>query len=175
MNFEREMFAVEVASGVAGSVDANVTEHLVEMYKEAIRTVSNGKAELEKSLQKFRMAAEVYRLEMEARVRAKTEELWALNAKKAELELKVRFLEAELIAALPKMGELEDLKREKAPFFTSIGEQAKQWEQWQKMEGLENFKTTSNGPVIATTSHFGNFANYAHLGKGTQAQALAST
>jgi hypothetical protein len=29
--------------------------------------------------------------------------------------------------------------------------------------------------VIATTSHFGNFANYAHLGKGTQAQALAST
>jgi len=29
--------------------------------------------------------------------------------------------------------------------------------------------------VIDTTSHFGNFANYSHLGKGTQAQALAST
>jgi hypothetical protein len=36
-------------------------------------------------------------------------------------------------------------------------------------DGSENFKSTSDGPVIATTSHFGNFANYAHLGKGTQA------
>jgi len=45
----------------------------------------------------------------------------------------------------------------------------------QKMKRSECSKTTSDGPVIATTSHFGNFANYAHLGKGTQAQALAST
>ena len=37
-------------------------------------------------------------------------------------------------------------------------------------------KTTPAGPVNATTSHFGNFANYAHLGKGTaQAHTLAST
>jgi hypothetical protein len=55
------------------------------------------------------------------------------------------------------------------------GEQAKQWEQWQKKKGCESSKTTSDDPVIATTSHFGNFANYAHVGKGTQAQAIAST
>jgi hypothetical protein len=61
------------------------------------------------------------------------------------------------------------------PSVTLTGEQVKQWEQWQKMKGSESSKATSDGPVIATTSHFGNFANYAHLGKGTQAQALAST
>jgi len=61
------------------------------------------------------------------------------------------------------------------PSVTLTGEQVKQWEEWQKMKGSESSKTTSDGPMIATTSHFGNFANYAHLGKGTQAQALAST
>jgi len=34
---------------------------------------------------------------------------------------------------------------------------------------------TTSAASGATTSHFGNFANYAHLGEGTQAQALAST
>jgi hypothetical protein len=43
------------------------------------------------------------------------------------------------------------------------------------MKGSESSKTTSDSPVITTTGHFGNFANYAHLGKGTQAHALAST
>jgi len=43
------------------------------------------------------------------------------------------------------------------------------------MKASKIFETTPVGPVIATTNHFGNFANYAHLGKGTQAQALAST
>jgi hypothetical protein len=35
--------------------------------------------------------------------------------------------------------------------------------------------TSSQGPVVAASTHFGNFANYAHVGKGTQAQALASS
>jgi hypothetical protein len=52
---------------------------------------------------------------------------------------------------------------------TLTGEQVKQWEQWQKLKGSESSKTTSDGPMVATTSHFGNFANYDHLGKGTQA------
>ena len=61
------------------------------------------------------------------------------------------------------------------PSLTLTKEQVKQWQQWQKMKGSETSKITSDGSVIATTSHFGNFANYAHFGKGTQAQALAST
>jgi hypothetical protein len=55
------------------------------------------------------------------------------------------------------------------------GEQVKQWEQWQKSKACDISRTTLSKSEIATTSHFGNFANYAHLGKGTQAQALAST
>ena len=39
MNFEREMFLVEVARGAVGSVDASMTDHLPEMYKEAIQMV----------------------------------------------------------------------------------------------------------------------------------------
>jgi hypothetical protein len=57
---------------------------------------------------------------------------------------------------------------EEAPSLTLTGEKVKQWEQWQKIKTSEISKTTSVGPAIATTSHFGNFANYAHLGKGTQ-------
>jgi len=34
---------------------------------------------------------------------------------------------------------------------------------------------TTSAASGATISHFGNFANYAHLGEDTQAQALAST
>jgi uncharacterized membrane protein YgcG len=64
---------------------------------------------------------------------------------------------------------------EEVPSVTLTGEQVKQWEQWQKSQASETSNTTPAGPMIATTSHFGNFANYAHLGKGTQAQALAST
>ena len=64
---------------------------------------------------------------------------------------------------------------EEVPSLNLTREQVKQWEQWQKIKASEVSKTTLAGPVIATTSHFGNFANYAHLGKGTQAQALAST
>ena len=131
------------------------------------------KAELKKSLQELRMAAEVYRLEMEAKVKAKTKELCCLSDKKAELESKVRILEAEMIAALPKIGELEELKREKAPFFTSTGEQVIQWEQWQNNKACDISITTPVGPAT-TIGNFGNHANYAHLGEGTQAQALAS-
>jgi len=64
---------------------------------------------------------------------------------------------------------------EDVPSLTLTGEQVKQWEQWQKIKASETSKSTLAGSVIATSSHFGNFANYAHLGKGTQAQALAST
>ena len=39
---------------------------------------------------------------------------------------------------------------------------------------FESSNTTSAASG-ATTSHFGNFANYTHLGEGTQAQALSST
>ena len=63
---------------------------------------------------------------------------------------------------------------EEIPSLTLTGEQVKQWEQWQKIKASET-SSTPVGPVITTTSHFGNFANYAHLGKGIQAQALAST
>jgi len=58
---------------------------------------------------------------------------------------------------------------------TLTGEQVKQWEQWQKSKACEVAGSTPVGSMMATTSHFGNFANYAHMGKGTQAQALAST
>lgn len=58
---------------------------------------------------------------------------------------------------------------------TLTGEQVKQWEQWQKSKACEGSSSTLVGSVMATTSHFGNFANYAHMGKGTQAQALATT
>jgi hypothetical protein len=53
------------------------------------------------------------------------------------------------------------------PSLTLTREQVKQWEQWQKIKASEVSKTTPVGPMIATTSHFGNFADYAHLGKGT--------
>jgi len=36
------------------------------------------------------------------------------------------------------------------------------------MKESESSKTTSDGPLIATTSHFGNFANYAHMSKGEE-------
>ena len=64
---------------------------------------------------------------------------------------------------------------EEVPSLNLTGEQVMQWEQWQKIKASKVSKTTPAGPMIATTSHFGNFANYAHLGKGTQAQTLAST
>jgi hypothetical protein len=65
---------------------------------------------------------------------------------------------------------------EDTPSITLTGEQAKQWEEWHK--GKESKCPTSTPLVsVATTStqHFGNMANYAHSGAGTQAQALASS
>jgi hypothetical protein len=53
---------------------------------------------------------------------------------------------------------------------TLTGEQLKMWEQWQKKKASETSLDSAT-----TTSHFGNLANYAHLGEGTQAQALASS
>ncbi|CAD6223427.1 unnamed protein product [Miscanthus lutarioriparius] len=57
---------------------------------------------------------------------------------------------------------------EEVPSLTLTEEQVKQWEQWQRMKASKISKTTLVGPVIATTNHFGNFANYAHLGKGEE-------
>ncbi|XP_066314867.1 uncharacterized protein [Miscanthus floridulus] len=54
---------------------------------------------------------------------------------------------------------------EEVPSLTLTGEQVKQW---QKIKSSEISKTNPAGPVIATTSHFGSFANYAHLGKGEE-------
>ena len=56
---------------------------------------------------------------------------------------------------------------------TLTGEQAAQWEEWQKNKGPVD--SNQQNSAKATTSHFGNFANYAHTGEGTQAHALAST
>jgi hypothetical protein len=65
---------------------------------------------------------------------------------------------------------------EETSSLTLTGEEIKQWEQWKKNKASENSTDTSVDPSTATsTSHFGNFANYAHLGEGTQAQALASS
>ena len=47
---------------------------------------------------------------------------------------------------------------------TLSGEQAKQWEQWQKGKSSECL-TSPDGQA---TNSFGNFANYAHMGEGTQ-------
>jgi hypothetical protein len=45
-----------------------------------------------------------------------------------------------------------------------------------KRETFESSTSTSSqGPVVAASIHFGNFANYAHVGKGTQAHPLASS
>ncbi|XP_062213125.1 uncharacterized protein LOC133913855 isoform X4 [Phragmites australis] len=62
-----------------------------------------------------------------------------------------------------------------APFIILMGEQVMQWEQWQKGKASEDStRTSSQGPVTAAAAHFGNFANYARAGEGTQAHALAS-
>ncbi|KAG2607550.1 hypothetical protein PVAP13_4NG257100 [Panicum virgatum] len=58
---------------------------------------------------------------------------------------------------------------------TLMGEQVKQWEQWQKGKTSENFTSTLYDPVTSTSNNFGNFANYGGMGEGTQAQALASS
>jgi hypothetical protein len=58
----------------------------------------------------------------------------------------------------------------KALSITLTGEQLKMWEQWQKRKDSETSLDSTT-----TTSHFANFTNYAHLGEGTQAQALASS
>jgi uncharacterized membrane protein YgcG len=60
---------------------------------------------------------------------------------------------------------------EETPSVTLTGEQARLWEQWQKGKSSEG-STSLDGH---TTSNFDNFANYAHMGEGTQAQALASS
>jgi len=54
---------------------------------------------------------------------------------------------------------------EETPTLTLTGEQVKQWEQWQKRKSPES-STPLDG---STTNNFGNFANYAHMGEGTQA------
>ena len=79
------------------------------------------------------------------------------------------------VAVLESGSQGSTATTEDVPSLTLTGEQVKQWEQWQKIKASETSKSTLAGSVIATSSHFGNFANYAHLGKGTQAQALAST
>lgn len=48
---------------------------------------------------------------------------------------------------------------------TLTGEQPMQWEKWQQGKALETSHDSTS---------FGNFANYAHVGEGTQAHALAS-
>ncbi|XP_015643822.1 uncharacterized protein [Oryza sativa Japonica Group] len=47
---------------------------------------------------------------------------------------------------------------------TLTGEQAAQWEEWQKNKGPVD--SNQQNSAKATTSHFGNFANYAHTGEG---------
>jgi hypothetical protein len=65
---------------------------------------------------------------------------------------------------------------EDTPSITLTGEQAKRWEEWHKEKESECPTSTPLGSVATTsTQHFGNFANYAHSGAGTQAQALASS
>ena len=59
---------------------------------------------------------------------------------------------------------------------TLTGDQAAEWKAWQKSKTSENSTSISTqGPVAAPATHFGNFANYACVGEGTQAQALASS
>ena len=59
---------------------------------------------------------------------------------------------------------------------TLTGDQAAEWEAWQKSKTSENSTSISTqGPVTAPATNFGNFANYACAGEGTQAQALASS
>ena len=55
---------------------------------------------------------------------------------------------------------------EESTSVTLTGEQAMQWEKWQQGKTLETSHDSTS---------FGNFANYAHVVKGTQAHALAST
>ena len=52
---------------------------------------------------------------------------------------------------------------------TLTGEQVKQWEQWKKGKAPESSTSTSHDPVTSTSNSFGNFANYARMGDGTQA------
>ena len=59
---------------------------------------------------------------------------------------------------------------------TLTGDQAAEWEAWQKSKTSENSTSISTqGPVTAPATNFGNFANYACAGEGTQAQAPASS
>ncbi|KAG2543223.1 hypothetical protein PVAP13_9NG734200 [Panicum virgatum] len=58
---------------------------------------------------------------------------------------------------------------------TLTGEQVKQWEQRKKGKTPESSTSASHDPVTSTSNNFGNFANYACMGEGTQAQALASS
>ena len=78
-------------------------------------------------------------------------------------------------ATMEGASQVSTVTTEEVPSLMLTGEQVKQWGQWQKFKASEASNTTSVSSATATTSHFGNFANYAHLGKGTQAQALAST
>jgi hypothetical protein len=59
---------------------------------------------------------------------------------------------------------------EEALSITLNGEQLKIWEQWQKGKASETSLDS-----VTTTCQFGNFANYAHLGEGTQSKTLASS
>ena len=57
---------------------------------------------------------------------------------------------------------------EEVPSVTLTGEQVMQWEQWQKKKTSESTTgTSSQGPIATAATHFGNIANYAHVGKGT--------
>jgi hypothetical protein len=65
---------------------------------------------------------------------------------------------------------------EETPQFIFTADQAAEWEAWQKSKKSENSTSISpQGPMTTPATHFGNFANYACEGEGTQAQALASS
>ena len=62
---------------------------------------------------------------------------------------------------------------EEISHITLTGDQAAEWKAWQKSKTSENSTSISTqGPVTAPATHFGNFANYTYVGEGTQAQTL---
>jgi len=56
---------------------------------------------------------------------------------------------------------------EETSHVTLTGDQAAEWEAWQKSKTSENSTSISTqGPVTAPATHFANFANYACVGEG---------
>ena len=115
----------------------------------------------------------VEEMKMEGKLKAKVEELKALSAKKTEMEFMVRFLKAEikaraeslearLVAALAEKEELE------VKVLVNYGE-------CDFVKVKEEISITTSASPASIIGNFGNCANYAHMGEGTQAQALASS